>query len=306
MTSILIAGATGWLGQQIANEVLNAGAKVRLMVRGGAANKKVADLAALTARGATLVDADIAVPASLDAAVAGVDVIVSALQGGPDVIVDGQAALATAGKRAGVQRLFTSDYAVDFRTIPDAEHLFFSWRKAGQRAIAATGLTQVNTYNGAFMDMLLQPFFGLLDVEKSVVAHWGDADQPYDFTTTADTARFVAAAVLDPKLPAGPFQIAGDTLSPRQLAVAASTALGKPFRVDCLGSLEDLASEIARRQAAEPNNPRRSTFVPLGHWGGCARCLEREKFKVGAVGASHGLDHQLGIGMGIDVLGHPL
>lgn len=255
MTTVLVAGATGWLGQQIAAELLNRGAHVRLMARGGSAHPKAQELAALIARGAALVDADVGAPDTLSAAVRGVDVIVSALQGGPDVVIDGQAALAAAGLRAGARRMFPSDYAVDFRGIADRDHLLFAWRKAGDAAIAATGLPQTNMFNGAFTEMLLQPFFGLMNVDAAEVAFWGDADQSYDFTATADAARYVAAAALDPATPQGPVQIAGDTLSPRQLAETASSAFGKPFKLNRLGGLDDLNAEITRRQATAPNDP---------------------------------------------------
>lgn len=255
MATVLVAGATGWLGQQIAAELLNRGAQVRLMARGGAAHAKAQDLAVLVARGAEIVDANVGAPETLDAAVRSVEVIVSALQGGPDVIIDGQAALAAAGLRAGVRRMFPSDFAVDFRNIADGDHLFLSWRKAGDAAIAALGMPQTNTFNGAFTEMLMQPFFGLMNLPSGEVAYWGDADEPYDFTTTADTARFVAAAALDHATPPGPLQIAGDTLSPRQLAQVASKAFGKAFTLNRLGDLDDLNAEIARRQATAPKDP---------------------------------------------------
>lgn len=57
-----------------------------------------------TARGAVVVIGDVTGPSFLDAATSGVDVVVSALQGGPEVIVDGQVALAERAARTGVRR----------------------------------------------------------------------------------------------------------------------------------------------------------------------------------------------------------
>ena len=253
--TMLIAGATGMMGRKIAAALLSRGAKPRLMVRGGAANPKAADLQPLVAQGAVVVDADVANPESLAQAVDGVDVIVSALQGGPDVIVDGQRALAEAGLKAGVARMFPSDFSVDFRRIADEEHIFLGWRRQGDAAIAAVGLPQTNTFTGAFTDMLWQPFLGLIDWEKNHVAYWGDADQPYDFTTTDDTAAYVAAAALDPTAPDGGFEVIGETASPRQLAEIASGVTGRAFALHSLGSLDDLDAEIARRQQAAPADP---------------------------------------------------
>ena len=253
--TVLIAGATGMMGRKIAAALQIHGIKPRLMVRGGAAHPKTATLASLVAQGAVVVDADVSDPQSLERAVNGVDVIVSALQGGPEVIVAGQRSLSEAGLKAGVERIFPSDFSVDFRRIDDEEHLFLGWRRQGDAAIAAVGLPQTNTFNGAFTDMLMEPFLGLIDWRKDQVAFWGDADQPYDFTTTDDTAAYVAAASLDPNAPVGGFEIIGETASPNQLAAIAGRVTGRPFALHQLGSLDDLDTEIARRQQSAPDDP---------------------------------------------------
>lgn len=54
------------------------------------------------------------------------------------------------------------------------------------------------------------PLLGLIDWERDAVAYWGDADQDYDFTTTDDTAAYVAAAALDDDAPDGAFEIVDD------------------------------------------------------------------------------------------------
>ncbi|WP_286344989.1 NmrA family NAD(P)-binding protein [Frondihabitans sucicola] len=123
MTTSLIAGATGLLGSGIAaNLVDQDDVKVRLLVRGGWKNDpaKTSRIDPLVAADAEVVIGDVTDPTSLDAATKGVDVIVSALQGGRDVIVDGQVALATAAVANGVHRFIPSDFAIDlFRAPPE-------------------------------------------------------------------------------------------------------------------------------------------------------------------------------------------
>ena len=252
---ILIAGATGWVGQQIAGAVLRRGGKARLMVRDGTDEEKVAALAPLTEQGAEIVYADVASGDGLNDAVTGVDVIVSALQGGPEVIVDGQRALAEAGLAAGVSRIFPSDFSVDFRQIDDDEHVFLGWRRKADRAISEVGLPQTNTFNGAFTEMLAQPFLGLIDWQNSEVTYWGEPGQPYDFTTTGDTAQYVAAAALDDTIPDGAFSIAGDVASPDRLVDILSQVTGRAFRLRPMGSLEALSAEIAKRRDEHPSDP---------------------------------------------------
>lgn len=204
---------------------------------------------------ARLLDADVAKPETLSGAVDGVDIIISALQGGPDVIVAGQEALAEAGKAAGVSRIFPSDFSVDFTGIEDEEHIFLGWRRQGDRAIAEVGLAQTNTFNGAFTEMLLEPFLGLIDWERAEITYWGDPDQLFDFTTTDDVARYVAAAALANEVPQGAFRVIGEAVSPRDLTAIAERIEGQPFSLRHLGSLQDLDAAIAKAQTKEPQNP---------------------------------------------------
>lgn len=100
--TVLLVGASGMLGSRIARHLINQPhARVRLMMRAGAADEaKNNDVTGpLLGGGAQVVEGDLADRASLDRATEGVDVIVSAVQGGPEVIVDGQLALAEAGQR---------------------------------------------------------------------------------------------------------------------------------------------------------------------------------------------------------------
>jgi uncharacterized protein YbjT (DUF2867 family) len=105
-TTVLLAGATGMLGNRIADHLLEQGdVDLRLLLRAPSPpGSKAASVNALTRRGATVVTGDVTDPASLDAATTDVDVVVSALQGGFDVIADGQIALAESAAHNGVRR----------------------------------------------------------------------------------------------------------------------------------------------------------------------------------------------------------
>ena len=101
-------------GSRIASHLLNqADARVRLLIRPTEDKTRKTALSPLFKRGAEIVEGDLADESALDRATQGVDVIVSAVQGGSDVIIDGQVALAKAGKRNGARRILPSDYALD-------------------------------------------------------------------------------------------------------------------------------------------------------------------------------------------------
>ncbi len=138
MQKILVAGATGMLGSRIAHHLLEQPeVQVRLLLRPDTnATKKNA----LIECGADIVTGDLTDRDSLDHATQGVDVIVSALQGSPDVMIAGQVALAEAGKRNGVRRILPSDFALDFFKATPGEHMLFDLRRTASEAVAKTGL----------------------------------------------------------------------------------------------------------------------------------------------------------------------
>lgn len=241
---VLLAGSTGMLGGRIAHHLLDRPATaLRLLVRPGGPGdpgKKEA-LGRLEERGAVVLDGDVTDPASLDAATAGVDVVVSALQGGPDVVVDGQVALARAARRGGVRRMVPSDFAADLFTAPPGEHPFFDWRRAADEAIAATGLEHVHVLNGAFLDGFVT---SLLDHETRTVTYWGSGDEPIEATTVDDTARYTALAALDRELPTGKFPVVGARITAASVADAAERATGRRYTRTSLGTADELRSRI--------------------------------------------------------------
>lgn len=105
--TVLIAGANGNLGRRIARAMHARGLRVRSGMRDPAKAS-----AELTGAG-EVVHADLDDPASLRAACRGVQVVVSAVQGGDEVIVDGQRRLLEAAAAAGMSRFVPSDYSLD-------------------------------------------------------------------------------------------------------------------------------------------------------------------------------------------------
>ena len=231
------------LGSRIAHHLLKQlGARVRLLVRDITGKRQALD--PFAAKGAELIEGDLADPASLDRATQGVDVIISAVQGGPDVIVDGQVALAEAGKRNGARRILPSDFGLDlFKAIP-GEHAAFDWRRAADARIAATGLEQVNILQGGFMELFM-PGMGAIDLDKGTVGFFGDGNRPIDVTSVEDTARMTARVALDHTVPAGKFAFAGDQVSFRQAGDIVAARTGRALKPVSFGSEADLRGAMA-------------------------------------------------------------
>ncbi len=241
--TILLAGASGMLGSRIAHHLLKQpDARVRLLVRD--ANAKKATLDSLAAMGAELIEGDLADAASLDRATQGVDVIVSAVQGGPDVIIDGQLALAQAGKHNGVRRILPSDFALDLFKATPGEHAAFDARRAADEQIAALGLEQINILQGGFME-LFTPGMGAIDLDQGTVGFFGDGDSLFEVTSVEDTALMVARVALDRTVEAGKFAFAGDRISFRQAGEIVSKQIGRELKFVSFGSEADLRGAMA-------------------------------------------------------------
>jgi uncharacterized protein YbjT (DUF2867 family) len=241
--TILLAGATGMFGSRIAHHLLaRPDARVRLLVRNITGKRDKLQL--LAKGGAEMIEGDLADAASLDRATRGVDVIVSAVQGGPDVIVDGQVALARAGKANGVRRILPSDFALDLFKATPGEHAMFDMRAEADERIAALGLEQINVLQGGFMDLFL-PGHGAIDLDAGTIAFFGDGHRKVDVTSVDDTARMVARVALDRSVPPGKFAFAGDRVSFREAGSIIAEAAGRPVKPVSLGSEADLRAAMA-------------------------------------------------------------
>jgi len=250
--TILLLGATGLLGGRIAHHLLDQPeVELHLLVRDGHEGQKRAALDPWMKRGAKIVEGDLRDLASLDRATQGIDVIISAVQGGTDIIIDGQVALAEAGKRHAVRRILPSDFALDLFKATPGEHVAFNARASADEKIAALGLEHIHMLQGAFMD-LFGPGSPLVDYEKGMVTFWGDGSRPIEVTSVDDTARMTVRVALDRSVKSGKFAFAGDRLSFQQAADIAEAQTGKRFERRSLGSEADLRAAMAAAAKPDP------------------------------------------------------
>ncbi len=251
--TVLLAGATGMLGDRIAAHLLDqTDVEVRLLLRTAAPAEagKAKAVGALVARGASVVTGDVTEPASLDAATAGVDVVVSALQGGPEIILDGQVALARAAAGNGVRRFLPSDFAIDLFAAPQGAPQF-DMRRRADSAIDALPMQVVHVLNGGFMDLMLDPGTpGLIDLDKGTAMLWGTGDEPFDLTTVDDTARFTARVATDPADLSGVRYLSGDRTTFDTIIGETERITGTTLTRNVLGSADDL-----RRITAGADDP---------------------------------------------------
>jgi uncharacterized protein YbjT (DUF2867 family) len=236
---VILAGATGHLGQRIAHYVLQRGGNVRLLVRKGNTRNEINVLRQM---GASVAEVDFGSVSDLTQACAGGCCVVSALSGLRDVIVDVQSRLLWAAVDAGVPRFIPSDYCIDFTRLVPGSNRNLDLRREFAEVVDRAPIAATSVLNGMFMDLLTGQAPVVLSGPK-LVLYWGNADQPLDFTTMENTAAFTAATALDPSTPRF-LRIAGEVTTIRGLQRSASDAFGRKFRTLRLGGLGGLATMI--------------------------------------------------------------
>ena len=252
--TVLLAGATGMLGARIADHLLeDEGVALRLLVRPAtlADPEKRSGLESLVGRGAELVEGDVADPASLGRETDGVDVVVSALQGGREVVVDGQIALAQSAVESGVRRILPSDFALDIFKATPGELFPFDLRREADEAIGELDIERVHVLNGAFLDTLATGG-GIVqfDDEAGVASFWGTGEERFEATTVDDTARYVARVAVDETVPSGKFAVAGQQLSYGDIVSAVERESGRRYERRSRGTTEDLRAWVESQREA--------------------------------------------------------
>ncbi len=246
---IALAGATGGLGALIADELRKRGAPVTVLVRPGTAQDR---LDPLRARDVKVAEVDLGGVADVTRALEGASCVVSALNGLSDVILGAQGVLLQAAVAAGVPRFIPSDYSLDFTLTAPGSNRNLDLRRSFHERLERTPIAWTSVLNGAFMDMLAGQVPIVADRIHRVI-HVGDADQPLDFTTMRDTAAFTAEAAMDAGGTPRILRVAGDVISARGLAEAASRAKGgryRPLRVGGVGTLRAMI-KVARTFGGE-------------------------------------------------------
>jgi uncharacterized protein YbjT (DUF2867 family) len=222
---ILVAGATGNLGERIVKALVQNGASVSAVVRATSDNAKVNHLKNLGVNIHRLQQWNVA---ELTAACQGVSCVVSALAGLRPAIIDAQKMLVEASVAAGVARFIPSDYSLDFTAFRHGENRNLDLRREFHHYLDQTPITSTSIFNGAFMDLLTGDM-PMIFFKQKWVLHWGDKDHRLQFTTMDDTAVYTANVALDTSSPRY-LRIAGDLISPSEIRTVLNEITGEKFR----------------------------------------------------------------------------
>lgn len=203
--TLLIVGATGTLGRQVARRALDEGYQVRCLVR---SPKRAAFLKEW---GAELVQGDLCEPETLPAALNGVDAVIDAATSRPtdslrikEVDWDGKVALIQATAAAGIERFI-------FFSILDAEKFpqvpLMEIKRCTELFLAESGLKYTILRPCGFMQGLIGQYaVPILDGQ----AVWVTGEtSPVAYMDTQDAAKFAIKALSIPETEKKSFSLVG-------------------------------------------------------------------------------------------------
>ncbi|WP_038220979.1 NmrA family NAD(P)-binding protein, partial [Xanthomonas maliensis] len=250
-SQVVVAGATGDLGGRIAFALKEQGATVLALVRPGAGPDRVA---VLEQRGIPIRRVELDDAERLHEAIKGAVCVVSALNGLEDVMLGQQGKLLQAAVSAGVLRFIPSDFSLDYTRTRPGDNRNLDFRRRFRDQLDAAPIVATSVLCGGFLELLEGS--ARLVVPGRRVMHFGDADQKLDFTAKDDVASYTAAAALDPKPPRD-LRIAGNSLSPRDIAQLLTQLTGERYRTLRPGGLTAMSAIIRIVRALTPasNDP---------------------------------------------------
>ncbi|GBR00989.1 NmrA family NAD(P)-binding protein [Asaia lannensis] len=258
MTNILIAGAAGDLGYRISTALVRRGAAVSALIRKGSPPDRLAKIRSI---GATPVEIDFEDATALREVCHGAGCVVSALNGLEPTIIGAQGRLLDAAVAAGVPRFMPSDFSLDFTKTRPGDNRNMDLRRTFMARVDAAPIRATSILNGAFGELLTGEAPIVLHKLRRILC-WGDPDQLLDFTTKDDVADYAADAALDGQAPRF-LRIAGDVVSPNDLAALMSRLNGRRWRTLRPGGLGLLGGLIRITRALSP-----ATDVPFPAWQG--------------------------------------
>ncbi|KDQ62723.1 hypothetical protein JAAARDRAFT_190011 [Jaapia argillacea MUCL 33604] len=242
-----VAGA-GNIGRFIAEELLKlkqtgvVSSVVVLTRESSAASQSVTELAK---QGAKIAIVDYASPSSLASALAGIDVVASAVSG---EALGAQVLLAEEAKKAGVKLFVPSEYVIPTEGQTEGA--------LGQKASLHKKLKEIDLpyslyHTGPFADWIFTPYFGW-DLTNNKVTIAGEGNAPVSWTTRRDIARFIShASTAFPreKIEWRTFRIEGDRKSLNQIVADYQAKTGIQLEIS-----RESRAELEAAVQKEPGN----------------------------------------------------
>lgn len=184
-----------------------------------------------------------------------------------------QTKIARAALSAGVKRYIPWQFGVDYEAIGrgSAQDLFTEQLDVRDLLRAQTATKWVILSTGMFLSFLFEPFFGVVDAERTLVRALGSWQNRVTVTTPEDIGRMTAEVVLAaPEIENEVVLTAGDTVTYERLADMVERVLGRKIERR-EWSLEELRAELR----TDPGDKLKKYRVVFAEGKGVAWDMER-------------------------------
>ncbi|HEV3249313.1 MAG TPA: SDR family oxidoreductase [Puia sp.] len=230
---VLVVGATGFLGMEICQQLVNARKKVKALVR---ASSDPAKVKALQQLGVETSEGDLKNPASIKIAMNGVGSVISTAsstfsrqQGDSieSVDNDGQINLVQTAKDAGVERfIFISFY-------PMSENFPLQTSKRNvEKKLIESKMNYTILQPGFFMEIWLSAAVGF-DFQHSKATIYGEGKNKLSWISLKDVAKFAVASLDNKAARNSVFQLGGpEPLSPLEVVKIFENHVGNGFTTE--------------------------------------------------------------------------
>ena len=256
-STILVAGATGFLGSEICRQLISKNKNVKGLVRATSDSKKVAQL---KESGVETIEGDLKDKGSLENALHGVSAIISTVsstlsrqEGDSIQTVDyeGQKNLIDAAIRAGVsQFVYISFCALGECPLQTAK------RKV-EKYLTESGLNYTILQPTYFMEVWLSPVLGF-DYPNAKANIFGEGKNKVSWIAIKDVASFAVASLDNPAAKNRIIELGGpEALSPLEVVNIFEATKGKKFE------LQFVPEEAIKAQRDGAQDPLSESFAVL-------------------------------------------
>ena len=257
-STVLVAGATGFLGSEICRQLLANNKTVKGLVRTTSDANKVAQL---KASGVEIVEGDLKDRNSLKNALHGVSAIISTVsstlsrqEGDSIQTVDdeGQTNLIDAAVGTGVSQFVY----VSFCPMP-VEFPLQTAKRNVEKHLAASGLNYTILQPTYFMEVWLSPILGF-DYPNAKATIYGEGKKKTSWIAIKDVAAFAVASLDNPLAKNSMIELGGpDALSPLEVVKIFEETNGKKFE------LQFVPEEAIKAQREGAKDPLSESFAAL-------------------------------------------
>ncbi len=232
MKSILVVGATGFLGMEICRQLATTHKNVFGLVRKTAAEEKVK---ALKQWGVQLVEGDLKDRASIKKALQGINTVISTAsstfsrQDGDSIQTvdnEGQSNLVDEATSAGVKQFIF----ISFTFTPEGSPLQTAKERA-EKKLKASGMTYTMVKPSFFMEAWLSPAVGF-DFPNAKATIYGEGKNKISWIAISDVAAFAVASLENPAARNMAIEIGGsEALSPLEVVALFEKSGGRKFEL---------------------------------------------------------------------------